>query len=199
MGSGSRRASRLRVEAATAEEAIRGVLARREPFGRREARGVDRRARRRARRSGAGELTQAPAATRPSAASRNSCSSAVPTETRIAVRHAEPGERPDDDALAQQPLEQRGRVLAEVDADEVADGAGSGSRPWRSSTARRARSGPAALSARRRRDLGRVVDARECGGLRGGRQRRTAAAPSPSPRRRPAARPRSRPGSPASP
>ena len=140
-----------RAEAATAEEAIRGVLARREAFGRRGARGVDRRPRRRARRGGAGELTQAAPSARPSAASRNSCSSGVPTETRIAVGAPKPASGRTITPCAEQPLEERRCVLAEVDVEEVADGArrrarGRGARR----IARELDRGPAAFSARRR-------------------------------------------------
>ena len=74
------------------------------------------------------------------------------------------------------------RVLADVDVDEVADGAGTGSRPC-SRSARREPREPSALTRAPARDLGRVVEARERRDLRRASSRRTAAAPSPSPRR----------------
>ena len=93
----------------------------------------------------------------------------VPTVTRIGVRSAEAGERADDHSLLEQPLEERRRVLAELDVDEVADRArGTGSRPCfvedRGQLVEACRVQLTATG-----DLVGVAEARECRHLRGGR------------------------------
>ena len=88
--------------------------------------------------------------TRPSASREEAFSSGVPTVTRIAVRRAEPVQRPHDHPLAQQRSWNGARVLAELDVDEVADRARHRVQPVRARGRPRARRAPSAFSARRR-------------------------------------------------
>ena len=141
--------SRGRVEAETAEEAIRGVLGSRSLRATRCSRG--------------GSPTTSPSSTRwrrrADSGSRDGAAERRVEELVLVgradrdadrVRRAEPGQRPDDHALEEQALEQRGRVLAEIDVEEVADGAGGGLEAVALQDRRGARSGPAAFRARRR-------------------------------------------------
>ena len=66
------------------------------------------------------------------------------------VRRAEAGQRADDHALAEQTLEERRRVLAEIDVEEVADRAGSRLEAVALQDGRADRRGPAAFRPRRR-------------------------------------------------
>ncbi len=84
-------------------------------------------------------------------------------------RRAEAGERADDHPFVEKPLEERVRVVAGLDVDEVADATGPARGRARAATASR-RARPSALTARRRAISSALVDARERGDLRGRRQ-----------------------------
>ena len=110
----------------------------------------------------------------PREAAKNAFSSGVPTVTADRLRRAEARERPDDDALPQQPVEERGAV-ADLGEEEVPHAGPAGSSPC----PRRAASispRPAAFSARRRASSSapsRLASAAACAGAVTSNARRT--------------------------